>query len=233
MSDNNTFFARWSWADNIRTSPQSFPGREVEMFNKFRNMAISDTHIFNATTIFEFKFGYNSDNIQRRTEPLNLGVLINDLPATFRDDFDFPVNIAMAGFAGAGLTAFVSGPQKTYQFLPSLSKISGNHTFKIGVDLKVRHILHDGVFANVSHDRLPTSDPQDATGTTGFSYASFLLGAPVGPGPHSTLGGAGMLLLRRSQHEAEHDPHLCAGTIGRSLAIQRSTSACAMSGRPG
>ena len=178
VSDNNMFFARWSWADNIRTSPQSFPGREVEMFNKFRNMAISDTHVFNPTTIFEFKFGYNSDNIQRRTEPLNLGVLIADLPPTFRDDFDFPVNIAMAGFAGAGLTAFVSGPQKTYQFLPSLSKLSGNHTLKFGADLKIRHILHDGVFANVAHDRLPTSDPQDTTGTTGFSYASFLLGAP-------------------------------------------------------
>ena len=43
ISDNNNFFARWSFADNIRTSPQSFPGREVEMFNEFRNLAVSDT----------------------------------------------------------------------------------------------------------------------------------------------------------------------------------------------
>ena len=191
VSDSNTFFARWSWADNIRTSPQSFPGREVEMFNKFRNMAVSDTHIFNPTTIFEFKFGYNSDNIQRRTDPLNLGVLVGDLPPTFRDDFDFPINITMGGFAGAGLTAFVSGPQRTYQFLPSLSKISGNHTFKIGADLKVRHILHDGVFANINHDRLPTSDPQDASETSGFSYASFLLGAPSNLGRIQPLEAPG------------------------------------------
>ncbi len=191
VSDNNTFFARWSWADNIQTVPGSFPGREVQMFNKFRNMAISDAHIFNPTTIFEFKFGYNSDNIHRFTEPLNLGVLVADLPPTFRDDFDFPINLSMVGFAGAGLWAFVSGPQRTYQFLPSLSKISGNHTLKIGADLKVRHILHDGVFANITHDRLPTSDPQDATGTSGFSYASFLLGAPSNLGRIQPLEAPG------------------------------------------
>ena len=191
FSDNNTMFARWSWADNIRTSPQAFPGREVEMFNKFRNVAISDTHVFNPTTIFEFKFGYNSDDIQRRTEPLNLGVLIADLPPTFREDFDFPINITMAGFAGAGLTAFVSGPQKTYQFLPSLSKISGNHSLKFGADLKIRHVLHDGVFASAAHDRVPTSDPQDTTGTTGFSYASFLLGAPSNLGRIQPLEAPG------------------------------------------
>ena len=39
VSDSNTFFARGSLVDNIRTSPQSFQGREVEMFNKFRNVA--------------------------------------------------------------------------------------------------------------------------------------------------------------------------------------------------
>ena len=191
VSDRNNFFARWSFADNIRISPQSFPGREVEMFNKFRNVAISDTHVFNPTTIFEFKFGYNSDDIQRRTEPLNLGVLVGGLPASFRDDFDFPLDLSVSDFAGPGLTAFVSGPQKTYQFLPSLSKIVGNHTVKIGADLKIRHVLHDGVFANVRHNRLATSDLQDASGTSGFSYASFLLGVPSSLGRIQPLEAPG------------------------------------------
>lgn len=191
ISDNNNVFGRWSWADNERLQPQAFPGREVTFFNKFRNLAIGDTHLFSPTTIFDFRFGFNSDNIQRRTDPLNLGVLVGDLPPTFRDDFDFPINITASGFAGAGLTAFVSGPQRTYQFIPSLTKIAGQHTLKFGGDLKVRRVLHDGVFANINHDRLPTSDPQDTAGVTGFSYASFLLGAPSNLGRIQPLEAPG------------------------------------------
>ncbi len=209
ISDSNNFFARWSYADNVQTAPQSFPGREQERYNKFRNMAISDTHIFGPTAIFEFKFGYNSDDIQRRTEPLNLGVLVAGLPPTFREDFDFPINITADGFAGAGLTAFVSGPQRTFQFIPSVSKIAGNHTLKFGSDIKVRHVLHDGVFANISHDKLPTSDPQDAAGVTGFSYASFLLGAPLEPVPDPASGGAGLQFVHRSKNEAGYGSLLC------------------------
>ena len=191
VSSKNNLFVRWSWADNENIQPQAFPGREVFFFNKFRNMAVSDTHMFSPTSIFDFKFGYNSDNIQRRTDPLNLGVLVQGLPSTFRDDFDFPIALNVTGFAGAGLTAFVSGPQRTYQFIPSFSKIAGKHTLKIGADMKVRHVLHDGVFANVSHDRFPTSDPQDAAGTTGFAYASFLLGLPSSGGRIQPLEAPG------------------------------------------
>ena len=191
VSDNNNFFVRWSWADNENLSPQSFPGREVSFFNKFRNMAISDTHMFSPTSIFEFKFGYNSDNIQRRTEPLGLPQLVAGSPGSFRDDFDFPINISVTGFAGAGLTAFVSGPQRTWQFMPSFTKIAGRHTVKVGADIKVRHVLHDGVFASVAHDRVPTSDPQDTAGVTGFSYASFLLGLPSSGGRIQPLEAPG------------------------------------------
>ncbi len=191
VSDNNNFFVRWSWADNENLSPQSFPGREVSFFNKFRNMAVSDTHVFSPKSIFDFKFGYNSDNIQRRTDPLGLGQLVVGSPAMFREDFDFPIGIGITGFAGAGLTAFVSGPQRTWQFMPSFTQIAGKHTIKIGADIKVRHVLHDGVFANVNHDKIPTSDPQDTVGVTGYSYASFLLGFPSSGGRIQPLEAPG------------------------------------------
>lgn len=191
VSNSNNFFVRWSWADNENLSPQAFPGREVSFFNKFRNMAVSDTHLFSPTAILDIKFGYNSDNIQRRTDPLGLGVLVQGLPAAFREDFDFPIGMNISGFAGAGLTAFVSGPQRTWQFAPTFTKIAGKHTLKVGADVKVRHVLHDGVFANVNHDRLPTSDPQDAAGETGFSYASFLLGFPSSAGRIQPLEAPG------------------------------------------
>ena len=68
---------------------------------------------------------------------------------TFRETFEFPVSLNVQGFAGGGLTAFVSGPQKTWQFLPALSKVVGTHNLKFGADIKVRHVLHDGAFATL------------------------------------------------------------------------------------
>ena len=85
----------------------------------------------------------------------------------------------------------MSGPQKTWQILPSLSQIKGIHSLKYGADLKVRHVLHDGAFADIRHDRLGTSDPQDAAGVTGQSYASFLLGAPSSVGRTNPLAAPG------------------------------------------
>jgi hypothetical protein len=185
VSDSNNLFGRFSYADYDQLEPQTFPGFEVDFINHFRNYVISDVQTFGPTTVLELKFGFNQDNIERSTPlgaqnllPSALAAGLRDIPADFRGEMDFPVNMAIADFSGPGLTAFVSGPQKTWQILPSLSKIMGRHSLKFGSDIKFRHVLHDGVFATITHDRLSTNDPQDATGVTGQAYASFLLGWP-------------------------------------------------------
>jgi len=188
FSDKNMIFGRYSYADYDRLQPQALPGTEVTFLNEFRNYVISDTHLFSPTTILDIKFGYNEDNIERGTPPLGTGIPglvavgLRDIPGKFRDKFDFPLSMTVQGLAGGGLTAFQSGPQKTWQILPSLSKVQGTHNLKIGADLKVRHVLHDGAFADLRHDRLTTSDPQDTAGITGVPYASFLLGYPSSAG---------------------------------------------------
>lgn len=185
FNDKNNLFGRYSYSNLDAIQPQSFPGLEVTFFNHFRNYVISDVHTFSPTSVLEVKFGYNEDNIRRQTPTGALGLVpglvsagLQEFPAKFRDVMDFPLGLGIAGFAGAGLTAFWSGPQKTWQFVPSFTKIMGRQTFKFGADIKVRHVLHDGIFANISYDRLTTSDPQDAAGVTGQAYASFLLGWP-------------------------------------------------------
>jgi hypothetical protein len=189
VSDKNNLFARFSYADNDRVAPQTFPGTEVTFFNHFRNLAISDTHVFGPTTLLEVKFGFNEDDIERATPEAALGLMpaivaagMRDVPERFRGEMDFPLSMSISGFGGAGLTAFKSGPQRTWQFLPMLTKVMGRHNLKFGADIKIRHVLHDGGFADIRHDRLLTGDPQDATGVTGNAYASFLLGWPSAAG---------------------------------------------------
>ena len=199
FNDKNLLFGRYSWANNDQLIPAALPAVVESRYNHFRNYVINYNLLLSPTTIFEFKHGYNEDDIQRRTPRLGSGVPglvaagLEGIPesGTFRETFEYPVSLNVQGFAAGGATAFVSGPQKTWQFLPSLSQIKGTHSLKYGADIKVRHVLHDGSFATITHDRLTTSDPQDAAGLTGQPYASFLLGWPSTAGRQLSLPSPG------------------------------------------
>jgi hypothetical protein len=82
---NNNLFGRFSFADNDRITPQNFPVYDVTFFNHFRNLAIADTHLFSPTRIFEFRFGYNSDDIERSTPSAAGGLLPATVAAGIRD----------------------------------------------------------------------------------------------------------------------------------------------------
>ncbi len=199
FNDKNMIFGRYSWANNDQDIPRTLPAVVESQYNQFRNYVVNYTRLISPTTIFDFKYGFNHDDIQRRTPRLGSGIPglvaagLKGIPesGTFRETFEYPVSLNVQGFAGGDLTAFVSGPQKTWQFLPALSKVVGTHNLKFGADIKVRHVLHDGSFATITHDRLTTSDPQDTAGVTGLPYASFLLGYPSTAGRQVSLPSPG------------------------------------------
>ena len=133
-------FGRYSWANNDQDIPRTLPAVVESQYNQFRNYVVNYTRLISPTTIFDFKYGFNHDDIQRRTPRLGSGIPglvaagLKGIPesGTFRETFDFPVSLNVQGFAGGDLTAFVSGPQKTWQFLPALSKVVGTHNLKYG-----------------------------------------------------------------------------------------------------
>ena len=60
-----------------------------------------------------------------------------------------------------------------------MTKIVGNHSFKVGFEFKHNRNLDDGFFTgDMTFDKVPTEDPQNAA-ATGNAVASYLLGLPT------------------------------------------------------
>ena len=75
FNDKNMIFGRYSWANNDQDIPRTLPAVVESQFNQFRNYVMNYTQLISPTTIFDFKYGFNHDDIQRRTPRLGTGFL--------------------------------------------------------------------------------------------------------------------------------------------------------------
>ena len=146
--------------------------------NAFRNFMISDTHLFNATTILDVRLAYHRNNLQNAEQgPSDLDTVKQWLQTTGIQGIPIKnenVPIYPQFFIGDGYTSPNQDgypfPDDTYQILASLSKTKGKHFLKFGMDYQNRRNLDDGLFsANIDFTRTPTSDPQNAAGTRASS----------------------------------------------------------------
>ncbi|MBM3815338.1 MAG: TonB-dependent receptor, partial [Acidimicrobiia bacterium] len=184
FSDKNTMFGRVSWSDIFQLDPRNLPNAFGGTFNKYAGVTLSDTHIFNPTTILDFRAGYLRANLgqgptHKFVEAYRSAGLQN-VPSKFRD-FDFPVNFNVVGITGPGNGNLVNGPDFTYQGSISLNKITGKHTIAFGYDYTKLRTVHDSVFLNFDFNAQPVADPQNLA-ATGHPFASALLGLPSGGG---------------------------------------------------
>ena len=184
LSDKNNFFGRFSWTDAFQSSPQNLPNANQATFNKYVGLTVSDTHIFNPTTVLDIRLGYLRANLGQG--PLHRFIDtyrqngLQNVPTNFRN-FDFPVNFNIAGVTGPGNGNLVNGPDFTYQGSAALTKVMGKQTLAFGYDYTQLRIIHDSVFLNFDFNNVATSDPQNVA-RTGHPFASFLLGLNNGGG---------------------------------------------------
>ncbi len=180
LSDSNSLFGRLSWADLNQTNPANFPNAFQGTFNKYVGVTISDTQVFNPTTVLDIRLGYLRANLGQGPTEHFIDVYrsagLTNLPLNFRN-FDFPMNFGVSGYSGPDLGNLVNGPDFTYQGSVSLNKTVDRHQLSFGFDYTRIRTFHDSVFATMNFDNLPTSDPQNVA-NTGNSVASFLLGLP-------------------------------------------------------
>ena len=200
VSDKNNFFGRVSWTDAFQSNPANLPNASQGTFNKYVGATFSDTHIFNPTTVLDFRIGYLRSNlgqgpIHRFVDVYRQNGLQN-VPTKFRD-FDFPVNFNIAGLTAPGNGNLVNGPDFTYQGSAALTKIVGKQTIAFGYDYTQLRIVHDSVFVNFDFNNVATSDPQNVA-RTGHPFASFLLGLNNGGGRIS--GEADLDIAQKLHH---------------------------------
>src|SRR5579885_303937 len=180
ISDKNSLFGRFSWADLSSLDIAGVPTAFQTTFNKYVGAVVNDTHLFSPTTILNLRAGYLRANLGQGPAEHFIQVYrqagLTNTPLNFRD-FDYPINFGISGYSGPGLGNLVNGPDFTYQSSVSLNKIYGRNTFTFGYDYTRLRIFHDSVFSTFNYDNVPTADPQNVS-NTGQSLASFLLGLP-------------------------------------------------------
>ena len=182
IGERSNLFFRSSINDRERTSPTSLPKIDSILFNRNRNFLLSDTHLFNASTILDVKFALNRSYLATLNTTLDPAVLFSQtgLQGYVVQSQTYPLFpiISVTGFAGVAQDSTLFGPLNNFQYLATLTKIAGRHSLKAGTDIR-RQQLFTGSYraGNIGFDAIPTSDPNDRA-RTGQPLASFLLGLP-------------------------------------------------------
>jgi len=143
------FFANFPATDPFSTDTLASPAPLIRN-DRNRTLALTDTHIFNATLINEVRFGYfllgNSRKLDERflaAELTNTGLGVFNPATAFEPG---PSTQRAARFAGTGnLSDFSVGAptdiynqrdQLTLTFADNLTNTRGNHTLRFGVEHK-------------------------------------------------------------------------------------------------
>jgi Carboxypeptidase regulatory-like domain/TonB dependent receptor len=184
ISNRNTIFGRYLFNRQLARYPDGIAGYlgYGGTIRKVRHILLSDTHIFTATLINEFRFGASLDSLPWKNTLLNSTAFIQaaGLTNVTRDGTvpDVPMIPLISFSQGPGLDGFYPtayeplGQSRTFQWQDTVSKITGKHSLRFGVEINWRH-------GNIQQE------PDDLLGSydfgnqyTGFNFADFLLGIP-------------------------------------------------------
>jgi len=188
------------------------PGFGSLLAERFQQWNISHTWTVNNSTVNEFRFNYNREGQRTFQHPVNTELVQNSCPAapTWLTSVTGPVScfsdgtpgnatgihpglgpmheglpfISVAGGFSLGNNSEGELPQvgNSFQWSDNLTKVSGNHTFKFGGDIR-RQRFDQTLFFNVSGEQLFFGGGLNDTLTTnndGSSnlYPNYLLGLP-------------------------------------------------------
>jgi hypothetical protein len=188
-------FTRW----NVHNMPVDvygngqYPGDPFSPEQFVTDQAVlAETYLLSPTTIFDVRVSYMRWNYQR--EAGNLGIDLNKtfgLPKYYNEMLPVLRGRANAvGVPGIGVTGptyngyngqQIYGIDNNYTLTPTLSKVMGRHTLKVGADLR---LLQDAYYSSFpggsfAFDNLFTSQNALNPGASGNGAASFLLGLPT------------------------------------------------------
>lgn len=189
FSDNDRFFARYSFYKYYFDNPGPFPAPLIGTTNfqsSINNQtgnegALGETHVFGANLVNEFRAGYN--RISNSLEPF-----VNQYLDQQFGFAGFPQqpgvtglpNISITGYSNLGEAAFLPDAKGSDTFVvsDSISWSKGKHFVKAGFEYRwVRSRFHiDGnARGSPSFSGVFTNNPQSPS-ATGNGFADFLLG---------------------------------------------------------
>jgi hypothetical protein len=183
LSSKDLLWGSWLWERHPTNSTLPFTGATLPGFaatdqRHIQNYAMTWEHTFNGTTLNEADIGYTRFNFVA-TFPVNpldpSSVGFTGIHPQFPTESSYP-RINITGFFTLGFSS--NGPQpridQTYQVDDNFTKIVGNHTFKMGFDMR-RFQVYNPFNAHLSGVFTFGGSGSYSTGAPGADY---LLGIP-------------------------------------------------------
>jgi hypothetical protein len=197
FSDSDLSFYRFSFENQPRTIPAPFGNAldggsffSGDEENSYRSLAISESHMFSATSLNEFRFGYNRINSHRFQQNANTDVSgqlgfpgvpfspgNGGLPTlTFSDGSSIPI----------GSSGFLPSIEKqnSFVFADNFNRVIGRHALKFGGEIRIEQFTIFQPSQSRGAENFGTeftSNPAAiASDGVGNAFATFLLGIPDG-----------------------------------------------------
>src|SRR5262245_2625850 len=207
ITASNTLFVRYSQTDQSNTgnapifSPDNVgdPGYSRQTRHN-KHITIGNTHAFSSRVLNELRFAVSRQYLLSAPAGYNINApgqlgLPPIIPNTLFPRFDIGTDVAGGDVQSIGSSSGQLSERglTVGQLADSVSIVSGRHTIKTGVDIRVnlRNNYQPGaVSGTYQFSRAMTGNPQDTSGSTGFGLATFLLGTVSGGNLNSSLSRA-------------------------------------------
>ncbi len=201
LSDRLNSFARYSFGDFLRDGPSAFGaggGQELvslggvsDVINQ--SLAVGFDHAISSSLLADFRFGFfrykvNVLPFDFGTRPasdagipgLNLDdTFSSGLPAGFIDGDDSTEAGAFEFGSGLGVNRCncpLDQNEKQFQLVGNVTKITGNHNVKFGIDVRRAYNLRVPSDAHRSGEMTFSSNRTSLSGAGGLGLATFLIG---------------------------------------------------------
>ncbi len=193
ISNRQRMFGRVSWYDRNSNYNNYFDNLSTGEWFKFvsRQAAFDHVYTLNATTVLNFRYGYNWFVRGTDSNPDNHGFDLTGLgfPASYNDAIPADIRrfprIAITGYQGTAVGGELR-PNETHAAIATMTKTIGTHAVRTGVEFR-RYRETDKFFGNdqtgvfnfdATWTRGPLDNSPTAPGSIGQSFAAFLLGLP-------------------------------------------------------
>jgi len=186
ISPANTIFGRFLHQQQDNPAFESgLPGTlgVKQQLRVVRHFLVSDTHIFSPTLINELRFGISYNTNPRWAAEVDGPAFVRATGLTnVTRDGQLPDvhQVPIVRFAqGPGIQSIEVTQQRyfnedfTFQWQDTVSKISGKHSMRMGIEINKRHFNDQNQPTNVFGNFQFTNQ------YTGFNFADFLLGIPT------------------------------------------------------
>jgi hypothetical protein len=184
-SARSSWFGRFSWGDEFVRQRSTFPLQAGRIETRVYQVALSNTRVFGANIVNEFRFGYNqfqNDQVSyfagERDASGELGIVgLSQLPPLAWGTPNVGLQDGLTGF-GDGVNTPFSMRNHIFQFLDNFSISRGAHTINFGGEFRRDRFNQIGdafLRGQFQFQQIATSDPARRA-TTGHSFADFLLG---------------------------------------------------------